>query len=644
MLRTYFNEQIEKTLKTKEYLEIFLHSIDYSIINFKDQNILKFLDYYEEKNSELFDLFNFFDFTLTNKTFFNEKEIEDLNILDAYQSIMFRENEVLESIVKVFKDRVFFDFIKNLTVCNKEETYLKKKFLLLFNCNFLSEYDYSKYKKINKDIQRQSNDYYSNCFNLDYIYNQVISKDIIKELSQNEIDRYLLKRNGSYTFKQSLKSFRDAKIYSSNEKLRVIAHENIESIGTNKLKNKKNNHDIAVNILEQEKSISNLFNSKNMLNHSIKNNFLDNDTKIKNILDHNKQKHYEPAVEELQILREFVKDEFDIDNLKVEHLDYYVDQFKSMQSPLSEHEVEAYLPINNVINGCFNKIEELFSIKFKETEPFDLIDNKEDFLFFELFYKRQSRGFLIIDLFARHSKGEDCYMYPIKKGNKNEKSIYFINMSQESRTHCELDFVSIFMHELGHVIDFVVYDSIYFFDVLHNKFEKDTCEILSTTMEKYGKDLDFIYQLTENKQGEKINKEELEEFLIIRTFFENYDLCYVLACSYFDYTIHSIEQDNLFSTHDKIFSNCLPFYNPYNYELIYNFHHTFDSFYSSNYYSYIFAQSISTILFEKIKEDSKNIKHFKYKMLYNQNKTSFDERLLLFFDNVLPKELKFIEK
>ena len=100
------------------------------------------------------------------------------------------------------------------------------------------------------------------------------------------------------------------------------------------------NKELAYNIVSNEKTKSILLGYKNYLSFSNDKNLLNNSEKIISLLEYNKAEHYDFALFELKELRDWIKETYDVNNLKKQDLDYYISKYKKSKTNIKEEDIK----------------------------------------------------------------------------------------------------------------------------------------------------------------------------------------------------------------------------------------------------------------------------------------------------------------
>ncbi len=171
---------------------------------------------------------------------------------------------------------------------------------------------------------------------------------------------------------------------------------------------------------------------------------------------------YKPAAEkDLKQLQAFARDLDGLKDLKQWDIGYYSEKLKHKLFDFSSEDFRPYLPLNNVLKGCFDHFSKLFNLEFKAGEGYETWH--KDVQVFELFDKKSGDfiGTLFADFFPRTGKKQGAWMTAYRGqglyNNKIERPVIAIvcNFTKPTAdkpallTHGE---VTTLFHEMGHAI------------------------------------------------------------------------------------------------------------------------------------------------------------------------------------------------
>ncbi len=130
---------------------------------------------------------------------------------------------------------------------------------------------------------------------------------------------------------------------------------------------------------------------------------------VVSFLENLAQKSLPQARQDLQDLKDFARKEHNLAELQAWDTTYFSEKMRQHCYQLSQEEVKAYFPINRVLPGLFSIVNKLYGLSITEIKAFDRWH--ADVQFFEIHDKQGAlRGRFYIDLYARSKKRGGAWM------------------------------------------------------------------------------------------------------------------------------------------------------------------------------------------------------------------------------------------
>ncbi|MFN3828189.1 MAG: M3 family metallopeptidase [Micavibrio sp.] len=320
------------------------------------------------------------------------------------------------------------------------------------------------------------------------------------------------------------------------------------------------------------------------------------------------------AEKEVQVLRDFAKQEDGIRNLEPWDLRYYEERLKKKVLGFDEEDIRPYLELESTVAGTLRHFEKFFGIKFKESKKYPKYN--EDLRTYNVTDARTGKhmGVLCMDLFDRKGKpsGTAWNISAFSQGQfegENRRTVDMVvtkfvkgqNGQPTLMTHYDL---LCLMHEMGHAT--------------HNLMSKCRYQSFSGT----SVDTDFVEfpsQFHENwafmpevlddiarhhKTGEKIPDDVKERIKESAKFMAGQKVLAYARKGWLDQAwyrkdtarINSVEEFELEVTKDfNIAGMKTPLTSP-------RFHHIFGGGYDAAFYSYQWSQIMGDQMFEKFEK------------------------------------------
>ncbi len=286
---------------------------------------------------------------------------------------------------------------------------------------------------------------------------------------------------------------------------------------------------------------------------------------------------------------------------------YYSNKFKKACYDYDEEALRPYFEQNRVVKGMFGIIKHLFNIDFTE-KPVKLWHEKTKY--YEMTENGRVIGGIFMDLEARPEKRGGAWMnnwqtHHRDAENKEHLPQAFIvaNFPVSKPDNPSLlrhDDVTTLFHEMGHALHHLLsrVDEASVSGV--NGIDWDTVEFPSQFFENYAYDPEVIDTLGAHwKTGEKLPKELIYKVVAARNFQEGMALVRQIEFGLFDMLIHMerMDAEQVQKTLDSVRAEVAVIIPP-EYNIFQNgFSHIFSGGYAAGYYSYKWAEMLSSDAF-----------------------------------------------
>lgn len=341
----------------------------------------------------------------------------------------------------------------------------------------------------------------------------------------------------------------------------------------------------------------------------------DNPEQVIDFLEELADKSWRQARKDLAELREFARQEHGVKNLEAWDISYYSEKMRQHCYQLSQEEVKQYFPTHRVIAGLFAVVEKLYGIQISELNDFD--SWHPDVRFFEIKDKQgQLRGQFYLDLYARsHKRGgawmDDCVdRRKTKNGVQTPVAFLTCNFTPPTGEQPALlthDEVQTLFHEFGHGLHHMLTQVDYLGVSGINGVEWDAVELPSQFMENWCWDkqaLDLISGHFET--GEKLPSELFDKMLAAKNFQAGMLMVRQLEFSLFDFLIHKqydpAKGGRIYQTLEQVREEVAVIKPPAFNRFAHSFSHIFAGGYAAGYYSYKWAEVLSSDAFSLFEE------------------------------------------
>lgn len=292
---------------------------------------------------------------------------------------------------------------------------------------------------------------------------------------------------------------------------------------------------------------------------------------------------------------------------------------KKMQSAyaISQEALRAFFPLNRVLKGLFNIVNTLYGITFEVVSGVD-VWHPEVQCYRVMDEHNAPRGYVYLDLFARkHKRGgawmDSCQSRRVDGSGEIQLPIATLTcnfakpVGNQSPTLSH-DEVQTLFHEFGHCLHHVLTQVDYLGASGIHGVEWDAVELPSQFFENWCWDAQALQLLTAHVEtGEPISAEVVKQLLAAKNFQSAMGMMRQLEFSLFDFLIHKdydAQVSGFITTvlkyvREKVTVVPISAYNRFQH----SFSHIFGGGYAAGYYSYKWAEVLSSDAFSRFEEE-----------------------------------------
>ncbi|AEW44823.1 oligopeptidase A [Serratia symbiotica str. 'Cinara cedri'] len=323
------------------------------------------------------------------------------------------------------------------------------------------------------------------------------------------------------------------------------------------------------------------------------------------------------AERELAQLRAFAKQYYGTEELEPWDIPYYSEKQKEHLFSINDEQLRPYFPEKRVVIGLFKVVQLLYGITIKER--YDVDTWHPDVRFFDLFDTAgKLRGSFYLDLYARENKRSgawmgDCICCLRKSDGTLQKPVAYLtcnftpplNNQQSLLTHNEV--ITLF-HEFGHGLHHILTE----IDIAGvsgiNGVPWDSVELPSQFMENWcwePQALEFISG--HYKNGAPLPREMLDQLLASKNYQAALFILRQLEFGLFDFLIHlkhyHSNSSQILSVLAEVQKSVALVVSPSWCRLPHTFSHIFSGGYAAGYYSYLWAEVLSSDAYSRFEEE-----------------------------------------
>lgn len=575
-------------------LEDFDSKFNNYIKNSKDRNILAFFNFFNEEFNELKKIY---------------EKINCLQVLkddDENNSMIFSYYQ--NFVNSIFSSKSFYDFVKNSTFQNNKEKKLKKHIL-----NYFSYYGYHLDNKdqlynIFDNLNDLEQSFEKNVYN--FKMNNIIkfTQEELVYFEKDKIKELFIEKDGQYYFIINDFSCFEFICYCNNEEYRKKIFY---------LYNKScsfyfpeyDNTQLMGNILDKRLELASLNNKKTYFDFTHKKDDFVNKSFIYKFLNSIKKELTPKLKEKIGKIREFIKKEYDIDNIKREDYFYFAHKYNEyLLDKKNNLSSDCFFHIDDIIAALNDNILRLFNLKIKKID--DFLFNDKEYSLYNLYEDNNLKTKLMIEFSHDFENSEYHYVfsYPLVP---DEIGLSLVSIYKKNGLLNIKDLKS-FLHEIGHFIDFSINEDYKFLPyLLDYRINNEFCSMF---FEKFIYDRNFLFECKGQVNNKPIKEEELNSIYISvnNQFLDN--TAELLILSLFDFYIHDGFKGNLKDLFDDIFDDVHPL-GAFKESYLVNrdtFIFGYSSFnYAAHLYTYLLADYYSTFIYKTLHLENKNIHKFK---------------------------------
>jgi oligopeptidase A len=323
------------------------------------------------------------------------------------------------------------------------------------------------------------------------------------------------------------------------------------------------------------------------------------------------------AQQEFERLQAFGKSNYKLATVEPWDLAYLSEKKRQTRYAISQEELRSYFPLHRVMDGLISIVNKLYGMTFERLQEVDVWHS--DVICYRIMDEKSNiRGYIYMDLFSRPFKRGGAWMDSCQSRYKDKESHLQLpiatltcNFAKASANRPPLlshDEVLTLFHEFGHCLHHVLTQVDYLSVSGIHGVEWDAVELPSQFFENWCWDETALQLLTAHvESGESLPTDLYQKLLAARNFQSALAMVRQLEFSIFDFRLHeaydnsnpAFVSDVLAKVRKEI--AVVPIA-PYN-RSQHSFSHIFAGGYAAGYYSYKWAEVLSSDAFAKFEED-----------------------------------------
>jgi oligopeptidase A len=458
-------------------------------------------------------------------------------------------------------------------------------------------------EEINKELSQLSNNFFQNIIDANNEYELIIrdKRDVIG-IPSSDLASAKDEINGDevYKFTLQLPSYLAYMTYGVN---RAYREELYRAYSTRASKNGK----VIDKILLLRDRKAKLLGFKNYTELSLASKDAPSTVVVIEFLEKLLKLAKPQAIKELEELKEFALKCDNIKSLQPFDIAYYSEKLKKEKFAFDENVTRVYFELNKVLNGLLDVVSGLFNVEFK---PSDTAIWHQSVKVFDIYRNNRVSGRVYFDLEARKGKKDGAWMnswqthFIDKNQNRHLPTVFIVtNFPTATKNNPSLlrhnDVVTLF-HEMGHGIHHLFSECKEYSISGVNGIAWDVVEFPSQFLENFAYERDILKKFAFHyKTNKPISYKLLDKIKDSKNFQSALGILRQVEFSLFDIKLHQklYQGDEVQSLLDDIREETalikVPSYNRFQN----GFGHIFSGGYSAGYYSYKWAEVLSTDAF-----------------------------------------------
>ncbi|WP_058534039.1 M3 family metallopeptidase [Legionella saoudiensis] len=343
----------------------------------------------------------------------------------------------------------------------------------------------------------------------------------------------------------------------------------------------------------------------------------DSTDQVMNFMNDLVKRAHPQAEGELAALKDFASSKYNFESVQPWDISYLSEKRRQDLFTLSQEDLRPYFPQPKVMQGLFDLLKILYGMSVQEVKGVD-VWHKDVQCYCVVDEHGQVRGYVYTDLFARPNKHSGAWMDSLQSRRKLEDgsiqlpiatlTCNFAKASANKPAMLSHDEVETLFHEFGHCLHHMLTQVDYLGASGINGVEWDAVELPSQFFENWCWEKNALDRLTAHVDTQEPLPEVLYERLIAAKNFQSaMATLRQMEFSLFDFRIHRDYQTNNASFVNDVLADvrskaCIVPVVPYS-RFQHSFSHIFGGGYAAGYYSYMWAEVLSSDAFSRFEEE-----------------------------------------
>jgi oligopeptidase A len=479
-----------------------------------------------------------------------------------------------------------------------------------------------RYKQISQELSQLASNYEENVLDATNGWTKLITNELdLTGLPESALAgaRQTAEQNGQEGWMITLQfpSYHAVMTYADNRELRREHYQAYATRASDQgpQAGRWDNSEIMEKILALRHEKARLLGFANYAELSLAKKMAEKPDDVMGFLEDLADKSWRQARRDLAELRDFARTYYGVGDLQSWDIGYYSEKMRQHFYQLSQEEVKAYFPVTKVLPGLFAVVEKLYGLQIAELHDFD--SWHPDVRFFEITDQNGDlRGKFFVDLYARPKKRGGAWMDDCVGRKKIDDQVQtpvayltcnFTPPTGNDPALLTHDEVTTLFHEFGHGLQHMLTRVDHLGVSGINGVEWDAVELPSQFMENWCWEKDALPLMSGHYQtGEPLPDELLNKMLAAKNFQSGMLMVRQLEFSLFDFRLHRDYDPNkggrIYEILNQVRELVAVVKPPAFNRFAHGFSHIFAGGYAAGYYSYKWAEVLSSDAFSLFEE------------------------------------------
>ncbi|MEP1472797.1 MAG: oligopeptidase A [Halieaceae bacterium] len=321
------------------------------------------------------------------------------------------------------------------------------------------------------------------------------------------------------------------------------------------------------------------------------------------------------ARQEWQELQQFANEHHQKETLESWDVAYYAEKLRQHKYQISQEEIRPYLPVHRVLAGLFEVVNRLYDVEVRELTDFD--SYHPDARLFEVLQGKEVIARFYLDLYARAKKRggawmDDCRVRRWREGSLQIPVAYLVcnftpPVGEEPSLLTEQELTTLF-HEFGHGLHHMLTQQTVASVSGINGVAWDAVELPSQFLENWCWEEEALAFISgHHETSEPLPAELLQRMLAAKNFQSGMMMMRQIEFSLFDFRLHKEWGTDSVASVQSLLDEvraAVAVHVPPDYNRFQNgFSHIFGGGYAAGYYSYKWAEVLSSDAFSRFEEE-----------------------------------------